>query len=437
MVSKDRAAPIEMSPDEFRAAGHKMVDTIAEFLASLPDRTVTPGKSPREIRKILGSPPLPQSGAEPGDLLEEAADLLINYSTFNGHPRFWGFITSSAAPVGALADLLAGAINPNVGGWALSPMASEIEAQTVRWIAELIGYPSNCGGLMVSGGNMANFVGFLSARKAKTDWEVREEGLLAGGRQLYAYVSRETHTWIEKAADLFGLGTNSIRWIPTDRHQRMDTAALQRQIKADLDSGGFPFIVVGTGGSVSTGAVDPLPEIAAICKKYDLWFHVDGAYGAPAAALPDAPQELKALNMADSIALDPHKWLYSSLEAGCVLVRDPKRLSDAFRYQPAYYHTKYYNVKEEGGDAPINYHELGIQNSRGFRALKVWLALRQVGREGYQKLISDDIELARSLYRLADDNPELEAFTQNLSITTFRYRPADLGAAAENKSRVT
>lgn len=417
-----RDAPLEMGPEEFRVAGYQVVNRIADFLASLPQRPVSPGKTPGEIRCVLGESSLPDRGTPPEELLDEAADLLFDNSTFNGHARFLGYITSSATPIGALGDFLAGAINPNVGGWELAPMGTEIEAQTVRWIAELVGYPSECGGLLVSGGNMANFVGFLAARKAKASWDVRTEGLLKGdGRQLLVYVSQETHTWVQKAADLFGLGTNAIRWIATDQDLRMDTAALRSQIERDLADGGFPFLVVGTAGTVSTGAVDPLPEIATICREYDVWFHVDGAYGAFAAALPDAPQDLKGLSQADSVAMDPHKWLYSPLEAGCTLVRNPEMLIDTFSYHPIYYH-----FQEEGGEPAINYYEYGLQNSRGFRALKVWLGLRQAGREGYVRMIRDDIELAQALYQLAGMHPDLQVFSHNLSITTFRYVPTDL-----------
>jgi glutamate/tyrosine decarboxylase-like PLP-dependent enzyme len=177
---------------------------------------------------------------------------------------------------------------------------------------------------------------------------------------------------------------------------------------------------------VSTGAVDPLPDIAGICREYNLWFHVDGAYGAFAAALPDASHDLKGLSQADSVAMDPHKWLYSPLEAGCVLVRDPTTLIDAFSYHPEYYH-----FEESAGDPIINYYEYGLQNSRGFRALKVWLGLRQAGRQGYIRMISDDIELAWVLHQRAVEHPELQAFTHNLSITTFRYIPTHLDETRE------
>jgi aromatic-L-amino-acid/L-tryptophan decarboxylase len=416
-----RRAAIELDAEEFRRLGHATVDAVADFLASLPDRPVTPGEAPDEVRAALGGGGLPERGAPPDQLLAEAGRLLFDHSLFNGHPRFFGYITSSAAPIGALGDLLAAAVNPNVGGWPLSPLASELEAQTIRWIAELLGYPADCGGVLVSGGNMANFIGFLAARRALTPWDVRAEGMAAPrGAPLCAYVSAETHTWIQKAADLFGHGTESIRWIETDAELRMDVPALRRRVEDDRAAGALPFLVVGTAGSVSTGAVDPLDEIAAVCREERLWFHVDGAYGAPAAALPGASPQLTALALADSVAVDPHKWLYAPLEAGCVLVREPQALLDTFTYRPPYYRLS------EGEDAPISFVDYGPQNSRGFRALKVWLALRQVGREGYVRMISDDIALARELHDLAAADPELEAWTQSLSITTFRYVPSDV-----------
>src|SRR5262249_5255078 len=253
---------------------------------------------------------LPESGADAGELVSTAADLLFAHSLFNGHPRFWGYITSSPAPIGMLADFLAAAVNANVGAWKLAPLATEIEAQTVRWIADFIGYPADCGGLLVSGGNMANFIGLLAARTAQAGWDVRKAGLMGSeSKRLCCYASKEAHTWIQKAADMFGFGTDSIRWVQTDREQRMDTSALQKQIREDRDAGFQPFAAVGTAGSVGTGAVDPLAKIAAICREQDLWFHVDGAYGGIAALVPGAPEDLRGLAQADSVAVDPHKWL--------------------------------------------------------------------------------------------------------------------------------
>jgi glutamate/tyrosine decarboxylase-like PLP-dependent enzyme len=214
---KNRTAPLEMSSEEFRELGTQLINRVADFLETLPSRPVTPAESPADIRQALaGSRALPQAGADSAQLLNKAADLLFEHSLFNSHPRFWGYVTSSAAPIGVLGDLLAAAVNPNVGAWLLSPMASEMEAQTVRWIAEMLSYPVDCGGLFVSGGNMANFVCFLAARQAKAQWDVRAKGV--GGTCLRVYCSQETHTWIQKAADMAGMGTESIRWIPVDGH---------------------------------------------------------------------------------------------------------------------------------------------------------------------------------------------------------------------------
>jgi glutamate/tyrosine decarboxylase-like PLP-dependent enzyme len=418
---RNRVSPLAMKSDEFRKLGTQLVDRIADFFDSLPERPVTPAESPADVRLALAAQrTLPQQGTDPAQLLQDAADLLFGHSLFNGHPRFWGYITSSAAPIGALAELLAAAVNPNVGAWLLSPVASEIEAQAVRWIAEMLNYPVDCGGLFVSGGNMANLVCFLAARQAKAGRDVRTKGM--DGTRLRVYCSKETHTWIQKAADIAGLGTDAIRWIPVNDKMQMDLTALREQIVADINAGDRPAVVVGNAGSVSTGAIDPLPELAALCREFDLWFHVDGAYGGLAAVLPDAPSALAGIRDADSVAVDPHKWLYAPLEAGCALVRDPEKLRAAFAYHPVYYHF---------GVEATNYFDLGPQNSRGFRALKVWLALQQVGREGYEQMISDDIRLAQALFERISEYVELEALTQSLSITTFRYVPIDLDSNDE------
>jgi aromatic-L-amino-acid decarboxylase len=413
-----RRAPLAMTPDDFRTLGHRLVDRIADHLGTLPERPVTRDESPGDVRQALDSGRrLPDTGVDAARALTEATELLFEHSLFNGHPRFFGYITSSPAPLGMLGDFLAAALNQNMGAWKLAPMATEIEAQTVRWIAELVGFPPDCGGLLVSGGNMANFACFLAARAAKAGWDLRKTGVRGDSRPLVVYASTETHTWIQKAADLFGLGTDAIGWIPVDEQQRINPAALGARIEEDTRRGARPFLVVGNAGSVSTGAVDPLPELAAMCRELDLWFHVDGAYGALAAQVPGAPEGLRGLSEADSVAVDPHKWLYAPLEAGCVLVRDSRKLRDAFSYHPAYYHFD---------DQVLNYFDYGPQNSRGFRALKVWLGLRQAGRAGSLQMIAEDIALAGRLHQLMRSHPDFEATSHSLSIATFRYVPPDL-----------
>lgn len=415
-----REAALAMDATTFRALGHRLVDQVASLLEAVPDGPVTRDLTPHGVREALDlTGPLPEEGTAPGPLLEQTTRLLFGHSLFNAHPRFFGYITAPPAPIGILGDFLASALNPNVGAWALSPAATEIESQTIRWIASLIGYAPECGGILVSGGNMANMVGFLAARAARATWNVREHGVAGAEATLRVYCSSEAHTWIQKAADLSGLGTASIRWIPTDAAFRMDVGALRAQIEADLAAGDVPFLVVGTAGSVSSGAIDPLPDIRAICDTHGLWFHVDGAYGGFVNALADAPEELRALSQADSVAVDPHKWLYAPLEVGCALVRDAELLRAAFAYHPPYYHF---------GEQATNFFDHGPQNSRGFRALKVWLALKQVGAAGYRTMIADDIRLSRALADTVAQHPEFELISQSLSITTFRYVPADLRA---------
>ena len=415
-----RTSPLELTEAEFRSLGHDLVDRIASFLASVRERPVTPAEPADTVRAALDSTrALPQEGSEPAALLQRASDLLFEHSLLNGHPRFHGYITSSAAPIGMLAELLASAVNANVGAWKLSPMATEMERQVIRWLAEFIGYSADCGGLLLSGGNMANFTCFMAARAEQAGWDVRKQGI-AGGPALRVYASAETHTWLQKSADLAGLGTDAIRWIAVDGRQRMDLASLEAQYKRDLADGCRPFLVVGSAGTVSTGAVDSLPELAAFCGERNLWFHVDGAYGAFAAGVKGTPADLMGLSMADSVAVDPHKWLYAPLEAGCALVRDPAALRNAFSYHPPYY---------SFGVEAMNYFDIGPQNSRGFRALKIWLALQHAGAAAYRQMIQDDIELARCLYSLAMKHQELEVITHNLSITTLRYVPRELRAS--------
>jgi glutamate/tyrosine decarboxylase-like PLP-dependent enzyme len=415
-----RISPAHIDAATFRELGHRLVDQVAGLLEAVPGGPVARDESPTMVRAALGlDGGLPQSGSDPAALLEQTAPLLFAHSLFNGHPRFFGYITSSPAPIGILGELLAASLNPNVGAWRLSPAATEVEAQTVRWIAELIGFPIESAGILVSGGNMANIVCLMAARMAKADWDVRTDGVAAASaRPLRIYASTEAHTWIQKAVDMAGLGTASIRWIPTDQRLRMDVAALRRQVDIDRAANDIPCLVVGTAGSVSTGAIDPLREIAALCREQQLWFHVDGAYGGFAAALPDAPDDLRALAVADSIAVDPHKWLYAPLEAGCALVRNAAALRAAFAYHPPYYHFE---------EHATNFLDYGPQNSRGFRALKVWLAMRHIGADGYRQMIGDDIRLSRLMAETVEAHPELALATQDLSITTFRYVPVDLG----------
>lgn len=423
-----RETPIGISKEEFQKIGHELIDSISDLLDSMEEKPVTYGATSEQVRTFLGRGSLPQDGTGAADLLSKTTEVLLNHSLFNGHPKFLGYITSSAAPIGALADLLAASVNPNVGAQILSPVATEIEKQTIQWLAELIGLPSGYGGILVSGGNMANFTAFLAARTAKASMDIKAEGLGRASGKMLVYCSRSTHTWIEKAAILFGHGSSSIRWIETNGENRMNIEKLEQAIRDDLKEGYKPFMIVGTAGDVSTGMVDDLQSIAELCRLNDLWFHIDGAYGAPAAVIPEQRGLFAGLEDADSIALDPHKWLYSPLEVGCTLVKNPKYLTDTYSSHP-----EYYNFSQSGEEQALNYYEYGLQNSRGFRALKVWLALQQVGKSGYAKMIGEDIQLSKLLYEEAGQHEHFEALTQSLSIATFRYVPPGLSLGAEER----
>ncbi|MES2880682.1 MAG: aminotransferase class V-fold PLP-dependent enzyme [Bacteroidota bacterium] len=427
-MSYTRKSPVEIGKEEFKKVGYQLIDTISEFIDKIDEREVTTGETPKQIQTLLGTAPLPEDGSSVSELFSRSSDLLLNHSLLNGHPKFFGYITASPTPIGALADLLAAAVNANVGANILSPMATAIEKQTVKWLAEFIGVAPTYGGILVSGGNMANLTAFLAARTAKGPKSLKEDGLVKTDAEMVFYCSKATHTWIEKAAVLFGHGTKAIRWIATNADNKMNTDILEQTIKDDLKNGKKPFLVIGNAGDVSTGVVDDLSAIAAICKEQNLWFHIDGAYGVPAAVIPKYKNLFAGMEEADSIALDPHKWLYAPLEAGCTLVKNPQHLIDTYSSHPVYY-----NFGNHDDEPAVNYYEYGFQNSRGFRALKVWMALQQAGRNGYIEMIGEDIALSELLFEEAKKHAELEAVTQNLSITTLRYVPVAL-SQLDNKN---
>lgn len=412
-----RLEKIDMPAGQFRQLGYFLIDQIAEFYAAIGEQKVTPAENYQTVEKLLHqSVQLTENGEDPQAILKRATDLLTKHSLFNGHPNFWGYITASPSMMGILGDLLAAGMNPNVGAYVLSPMASEIEKQVVSWMGDFMRYPA-AGGVLVSGGNMANNIGFLAAMRAKVGDAIRTKGLRGIEEELVAYCSGETHTWIQKSADLSGLGTNIVRWVETDEQGRMDVSKLKKAITTDLKLGKTPFLVVGTGGSVSTGIIDPLETIADLCAEYEMWFHIDGAYGGFAAALPELANNFRGLERADSIAVDPHKWLYAPLEAGCVLVKDTAHLTNTFSYHPPYY-----NFEQAG----TNFVDYGPQNSRGFRALKVWLSFQHLGIAGHTQLIREDIQLAQYAFQKLKELDCFQVFSCYLSITTFRYVPDHL-----------
>jgi glutamate/tyrosine decarboxylase-like PLP-dependent enzyme len=422
---KDVASPFELPAEDFRRLGHRLVDRLADYFETIGDIPTAAAYDVAEVRRAVGERGLPEDPEDPATILDQAFEVIRAYGRHSGHPRSWGYIMGSAAPVGVLAELIMAGLNNNVASGVSYPAASEIEAQTVRWIAEMIGYPTDCGGLFTSGGNVANLIGFLVARRDKAGAALRRDGLQGcGAGRLCAYATEEAHSWLDKAADIAGLGTEAIRRVAADGRQRMDLADLERRIAEDRAAGFAPFLLVGSAGTTSTGAVDPLPEMAALARREGLWFHVDGAYGAPAVSARGAPPELAGLRDADSLAIDGHKWLFAPLEAGIALVRSRDKHRDTFDFSPSYYD---FARVGDAGRAPF-YYNYGPQNSRCFRALKMWTILRSVGRRHCIEAIEDNLRLARRLYQAVEETHGLQALTQSLSVTTFRILPEERAA---------
>lgn len=346
------------------------------------------------------------------------------YSTGNTSPRFWGWVQGTGAPVGVLADFLASVMNPNAADFNHSPAL--VEMQVIDWFREIMGFPRGSSGLLVSGGSAANLTALTVARNAMNPG-VREQGVAASDGRLTLYASREVHSSVRKAAELLGLGEQGLRLVATRPDYTIDMNELARMLAEDRAQGMKPFCIVGTAGTVNTGAIDPLEELADLCARERLWFHVDGAFGALAMLSATLRPDVAGLQRADSVIFDFHKWLYAPYEAACVLVRSGDAHRNSFSVIPSYL------AALDGGiaTAPIRYSEYGVQLSRGFRALKVWMALKADGFGKYARLIEQNVEQARYLTRLVEAHLQLELMAPTrLNIVNFRYRRSGLDAAA-------
>ncbi len=427
-----RRAGGDLDPEEFRAVGHRAVDEIAAYFEELDDLPVFPGKTPQEVEEVFEED-LPETGQEPDAILDEWTEKVLPNATHNTSPRYFGFVMGSGTMMGVLADALAAAVNMNAGGWKPAPAATEMERRTVRWLAELIGYDADCGGLLTSGGTMANVTGILAGLRATAGYDTKTRGLQAddrSGRYTIYVADHEGHSSVYRVAELLGLGSDAVRPVPSHDDFTMDVDALERLLDEDEARGDVPFCVVAQVGSINVGAIDPLADVARVCEERDLWFHADGACGAVGAMLPEKRPQYRGLERADSITLDPHKWLYVPYECGCVLVRDQELLAGAFAMDAAYLEgtlpTEY-----EG----LDYYELGPQMSRGFRALKVWMSLKQYGVEGYRRLLGRNVACVEHLDDLVRSAPDFEALHEpNLYIYSFRYAPADLQRATDRSA---
>jgi aromatic-L-amino-acid decarboxylase len=402
---------LDPSSDEIRGWGNSVIQLMADYLGDLRDRRVYGQISSREIRDRLDTA-LPNKGIDFDSLLKVFRETVIPFSRHNAHPRMFGYVQSPGTPLAALADLLASTLNANLTVWRSAPAPVEMECLTIDWIRQILGFNSEAGGLFVSGGSMANLAAIAAARQAKD---------YSSGR-LRIYASSETHFSIAKAAALLGIGRQNVREVAVDDHFRIRVDDLVAKITADLEAGYVPFCVVANAGTVNTGTVDPLAEIRDVANRFNLWMHVDGSYGALAVLAKSARGLFMGIERADSIALDPHKWLYLPVDVGCVIYRDPEIARAAFAHE-----AEYTRIIGEEAEESFAFWDHGPELSRRFRALKVWMLLKGVGLDSLSDAIESNLACARyfeSMVRTSDDF-EMVAPVE-LSIFCFRHVPAQL-----------
>ena len=411
---------LDISEDALREMSTEAMKLVIEYLTTISERPVRAenyaGKTTESIAAELSAEGVPLE-----QLLDECRTIM-DLSRHNGHPRFFGYVASPSTPIGAYGDLIASALNANVTCWRSGAAGTEVERMVVRWLGSLINYERDAKGLLTSGGSMANMIALLVANRRKSGTAVARTGLWNSGPPMTVYASSEVHMSIAKAADILGFGRDHVREIACDERQRMRVDQLREKINADRREGLRPFCVVGSAGTTNTGVVDPLSEIGAVAGEFDLWFHVDGAYGAPG-ILDERKKHLFAgLELADSVSLDPHKWLYVPVDAGCLLFRDDAAAKATFSTEEADYIKTHGYVEEEA----FAFWDYGIELSRRFRALKVWLTLQYYGSRRIAEAISEDISLAEYLDEVVSNADDFELLAPaELSICCFRYIPRE------------
>lgn len=419
-TSEDTLDPSDWNA--FRLQGHRMLDDMIDYLEHLRDQPVwqpMPDEVRDSFRQALDD--VPSDLAKTHELFLKD---VLPYALGNVHPGFMGWVHGGGTPVGMLAEMLAGGLNANLGGRDQSPI--EIERQVVQWVRKLFNFPETASGLFVTGTSMANLIGVLIARTARLGTGVRHKGMTANGQQLVAYTSAGAHVSIVQAMDIAGFGSDALRMIPVDQLHQMDIAALDRAIAEDKKAGMTPFFIAGTVGTVGVGAIDNLQAIAELCRRENIWFHVDGAYGALSMLAPDIAPRLQGIERADSIAFDFHKWGQVPYDAGFILVRDGELHHNAFA-SPAAYLKRETRGMAAGSPWPCDF---GPDLSRGFRALKTWFTIKVYGEEKLGRVISNTCALAQHMKQRIEAEPKLELLAPvALNIVCFRYRSADADRA--------
>ena len=414
--------------EEMRALAHQMVEDALDYIEHARERPVWKAV-PNEVRERLQAP-APREPSDPEQVYEEFRRDIFSYPMNTTHPRFWAWYMGSGTVMGALADFMAATMNPNLGGG--NHVAPLVESQVIRWLCSMLDFPEEASGLLTSGASMANFTALTVARNKKCGYDVRREGVLAAPGPLTVYASTEVHSCNQKAVETLGLGSSGMRYVPVNPDYTIDLQALELKVAEDRKAGMVPFCVIATAGTINTGAIDDMNAIADFCEREQLWFHVDGAIGAVAILADNVRQQLGGMDRADSIALDLHKWMHIPFEAGCVLVRDPAAHYDSFSLIPEYLQRE----ADAGGLASGShwFSDYGLQLTRQFRALKVWMSIKEHGLDRFGRMIARNVDQAHYLGELVEATAKLELTAPiGLDIVCFRYNPGGMETAAMNK----
>jgi len=411
----DKLAP---TSQEFRSMADAAVDFLADYFDRLETRPVLVPTTSRAIRGRIDEP-LPMAGADLGALLDTVRNVISEYSRHSGHPRMFGYVASPGTAITAIGNMIAAAMNINVTAWRSAPSGTDLERLTIDWLKEMLGYPAPAGGLLTSGGSMANFAALGAARSAKAGANVVRDGVAAAGRRMCLYVSEESHFSMAKAAGMLGLGESNVRAVKTDERLHIDLADLERLVAADLAAGHLPFCVVANAGTTATGAFDPLAEVADFAHRHNLWMHVDAAYGGFAALAPSARHFFAGIEEADSVTLDPHKWLYLPVGCGCVLYKDPDAARAAFSHGADY--TRPIGLEH---DEAFAFWDYGPELTRPFRALDLWLLIKFAGAGRLGKAVEENIACAKYFEELVKASDDFEMLAPvELSVFCFHYVP--------------
>jgi aromatic-L-amino-acid/L-tryptophan decarboxylase len=404
---------MRMDVNEFRTAGHEVVERLAEYFESIESKAVFPNADPKMIARLFDEP-LPERPEAMEDVLAELEEKLLPYCTHVGHPGYMGLITPSPNPVGVIGDFICSALNQNLGVYSIGPSAVAMERRVVRWLTDMVGYGPRAGGNLTSGGMMANFIGLKLAR----DWASKDRAQLEGVRERWAvYVSDQRHVSVDKAVDAIGLGREALRALPTDTKFRLQIDAFEEAIENDKRDGIRPMCVVGIFGTTNTGAVDDLHALRKIADREGMWLHADAAYGGGMLLSHGFRLENAGLEVADSVTIDPHKWFYAPLDAGAVLVKDETRLTKSFGMKPAYL-----TDEMEGAEERYQYYVHGFEQSRRFRSLKVWMSFKRYGSAQIGEWIDNNVRQAQYLYEVVKADPEFEAASEPpMSAICIRY----------------